>query len=243
MSLSTSISHLPPYRSSLSTAQRNDLNIAVAACIAFAGFLRVGEFTYSAADLRNGHTFTATKLTRSDIRFSLTLDHALLTLKRSKTDRNHEGVSIVLAATNDVACPVEALSKLFLHDQQPASAPLFALSSGTFTLSAFQTAVISKLNHAGIDSAGIKGHSFRKGAAQHTYNAGIRNDQIQALGRWSSEAFRLYFTTPTSVLYAWNRQFQTGQPTPISSSLPPAPLPSSFGPPGHLGPPAVLPAV
>ena len=177
----------------------------MAACIAFAGFLCIGEFIYSAADLRNGYAFTATKLTRSNIRFSPTLDHALLTLKRSKTDRNHKGVSIILVATNNAACPVEALSKLFLYDQQPASAPLFALSSGTFTLSTFQTAVISKLNHAGIDSAGIKGHSFRKGAAQHAYNAGIRNDQIQALGRWSSEAFRLYFTTPTSVLYAWNR--------------------------------------
>ena len=45
ISLSTRISHLPAYPSSLSTAQRNDLNIAVAARVAFAGFLRVGEFT------------------------------------------------------------------------------------------------------------------------------------------------------------------------------------------------------
>ena len=243
IALSINITHLPAHLSTLSTVQRNDLNLAVAARVAFAGFLRIGEFTYSAADLRDRHTFAATKLTRSDIRFSPSLDHALLTLKRSKTDRNHEGVNIVLAATSDAACPVEALSKLFLHDQQPASAPLFAFSSGTFTPSAFQAAVISKLNHTGVSSVGIKGHSFRKGAAQHAHNAGIRNDQIQALGRWSSDAFRLYFTTPTTVLYAWNRQFQTGQPIPISSSLPPAPPPSSFGPPGHLGPPAVLSAV
>ena len=242
IALSENISHLPGNPSTLSAAQRDDLNLAVAARVAFAGFLRAGEFTYSAADLRSRQTFTATKLTRSDIRFSPTLDHALLTLKRSKTDRNHEGVNIVLAATNDGACPVEALSKLFLHDRQPASAPLFSFSSGAFTSPAFQAAVISKLNRAGLNSAGVKGHSFRKGAAQHAHDAGLRNDHIQALGRWSSEAFRLYFTTSSATLYAWNRQFQTGQPIPVSSSVPPAPPPSSFGPPGHLGPSAVLTA-
>jgi hypothetical protein len=86
----------------------------------------------------------------------------LLTLKRSKTDRNHEGVNIVLAATNDAACPVEGLSKLFLHDSQPSTAPLFTLSSGSFTSVAFQRAVIAKLKRSGEDTTGLKGHSFGK---------------------------------------------------------------------------------
>ncbi|KAJ6110880.1 hypothetical protein N7486_003115 [Penicillium sp. IBT 16267x] len=121
MALSGNISHLPAEPLRLSDAQKNDLNLAVAARVAFAGFLRVGEFTYTAADLRNTQVFAATKLTRADIRFSPTMDHVLLTLKRSKTDRNNEGVNIVLAATNDAACPVEGLSKLFLHDSQPTT--------------------------------------------------------------------------------------------------------------------------
>ena len=118
------------------------------------------------------------------------MDHVLFTLKRSKPDRNHEGVNIVLAATNDAACPVEGLSKLFRHDSQPTTPPLFTLSSGPFASSALQGAVISKLNRAGEDNTGLKGHSFRKGAAQHAFDAGLRNDHIQALGRWSSKAFR-----------------------------------------------------
>ncbi|KAJ6102333.1 hypothetical protein N7486_004760 [Penicillium sp. IBT 16267x] len=65
------------------------------------------------------------------------MDHVLLTLKRSKTDRNYEGVNVVLVAINDAACPVEGLSKLFLYDSQPMAAPLFTLSSGPFTSSAF----------------------------------------------------------------------------------------------------------
>jgi hypothetical protein len=88
----------------------------------------------------------------------------LLTLKRSKTDRNHEGVNIVLAATNDAACPVEGLSKLFLHDSQPSTAPLFTLSSGPFTSAAFQRAVIAKLKRSGEDTTGLKGQFQKRGS-------------------------------------------------------------------------------
>ena len=84
------------------------------------------------------------------------MDNVLLTLRRSKTDRNHGGVNIVFAATNDAACPVEGLAKLFLHDSQPATAPLFTLSYGPFTSSAFQRAVISKLNRAGEDTTELR---------------------------------------------------------------------------------------
>jgi hypothetical protein len=126
----------------------------------------------------------------------------------------------MLAASNDAACPVAALTQLFTHDPQPLTAPLFSLSTGAFTAAAFQSAVLRSLHSFGIDSTGIKGHSFRKGAAQHAHDAGILHDQIQALGRWSSEAFRLYFSTSQTTLYAWNRQFQTGLPTPVASILP-----------------------
>jgi integrase len=233
--VSHSIQDLPqsPPPNDLSPASLDELNLATASRVAFAGFLRVGEFTYNAGDLRYPDTFAATKLTRADIRFSPTYDHAQLHLKRSKADRNHEGVNIILAATNDPACPVEALRRLFLLDPKPSHAPLFAFTSKPFSAPAFQAALLTKMTSLGLNTSGIKGHSFRKGAAQHAHNAGILHDQIQALGRWSSDAFRLYFSTPSSILYAWNRQFQTGLPAPISP--PPTPPPSNLGPPVHLG--------
>jgi hypothetical protein len=46
----------------------NELNFNAACKIAFAGFLRSGEFTYSTTDFKDTNTFTNTKLTRSDIR-------------------------------------------------------------------------------------------------------------------------------------------------------------------------------
>lgn len=62
--LSGNISNLPAQPLRLSGPQRDDLNLAVAARVAFAGFLRVGEFTHSAADRSNTQIFAATKLTR-----------------------------------------------------------------------------------------------------------------------------------------------------------------------------------
>lgn len=73
--LSGNISHLPTQLLRLSAAQKNDPNLAAAARVAFAGFLRVGKFTYLAAELRNTEVFAATKLTPADIRFTPTMDH------------------------------------------------------------------------------------------------------------------------------------------------------------------------
>lgn len=62
-------------------------------------------------------------------------------------------------------------------------------------------------NHTGYSS-----HSFRRGAAQHASDNGMLDEDTQKLGRWSSESFRLYFTTSAQTLYNLNMSFQTGRP-------------------------------
>lgn len=100
----------------------DDLNFATACWVAFAGFLRLGEFTYKADDLGTHSILLAAKLTRSDVIFSSSLHHVQLTLKWSKMDRRHEWVQIILAKTGDGACPVNAPQKL-LEDQRPRCSP------------------------------------------------------------------------------------------------------------------------
>jgi hypothetical protein len=87
----------------------NNINFVVAAKVAFAGFLQSGEFTYDSLDLQDLRTFQQTRLLRSDITFRDLDDHAIISLKRSKTDYNHKGVEIVVAATGSSTCPVQAL--------------------------------------------------------------------------------------------------------------------------------------
>ena len=98
----------------LSSDSLEDLNFDTVAKVAFAGFLQMGEFTVKNAQVTdNSRTFEYTRLTRSDITFADDELHAVLQLKRSKADIEHQGIDIVLAATGSITCPVRALRMLF----------------------------------------------------------------------------------------------------------------------------------
>jgi hypothetical protein len=118
---------------SFNSAVIDNINGNTAFHFAFAAFLRIGEFTYTTKEAADPTTFIATKLIRSDIRFVEDYNYLILRLKRSKTDTKHEGVSIIVAAIGDRACPVAALCILFWVDPQQPNAPLFRLNLGLFT--------------------------------------------------------------------------------------------------------------
>ena len=88
---------------------RNDYYINAAFKLAFAGFLRIGEFTHTYIK-EITPSFETTGLTRSDV--ILSIDHAIVRLKRSKTDKMHQGMNILIASTGDSNCPVQALRDL-----------------------------------------------------------------------------------------------------------------------------------
>ena len=66
----------------------DDFNIDAAFKIAWAGFLRLGEITYSPFDLKKS-SFINLKVTQSDARFAEDDQYAVLRLKGSKTDIKH----------------------------------------------------------------------------------------------------------------------------------------------------------
>jgi hypothetical protein len=188
----------------------NTLNLDTAFKVAFAGFFRLGEIVYSAAETRNAAVFQATRLTRQDVRFFDKGQYATIHLKRSKSDHDHRGVTVVVTASHDSICPVAALQSLMERDPQPKSAPLFRLSSGAFTRDTVLRELESRLRRAGIPSDGYRGHSFRKGAAQEAHDNGLTQEKIQTLGRWSSDAVQRYFKTNRKRVIQLHRQFQTG---------------------------------
>ena len=94
----------------------NDLNVTVASKVAYVGFLQGGEMFYDSKDLANRSAFSNTKLSRSDITFSINDEHVVLTLKRSKTNTLHKGVDIILVATGTATCLVLALYQLWIQD-------------------------------------------------------------------------------------------------------------------------------
>lgn len=127
----------------------DELNIDTAFMVAWAGFLRLGEITYTSTELKKA-SFTRTQVTRSDVSFAEGNQYAVLRLKQSKTDTKHTGVQIVLAATGEKTCPVAAIARLYASDPQQSDAPLFRLSSGAFSRHSVVSALKKKISLAGL---------------------------------------------------------------------------------------------
>lgn len=157
--------------------------------LAFGGFFRMGEFTWSQQDGEQPD-FAAWNLTRGSVK--LYEDHLLLLLPASKTDPFRRGVSITIAATGDEACAVRSIRHLFTCFSASTSSPLFQTAAGVLFTRRLATDILrEKLQVMGYTGV-YSGHSFRRGAATHARNMGLSDDEIMLLGRWKSGSFRLY---------------------------------------------------
>ena len=56
----------------------------------------------------------------------------------------------------------------------------------------FNTELQRCLQYCGLDISRYKNHSFRIGGACHAADKGFSDAQIRALGRWKSDAFKVY---------------------------------------------------
>ncbi|KAJ8518857.1 hypothetical protein ONZ45_g4091 [Pleurotus djamor] len=178
-----------------------------AAKLAFAGFLRCGEFTVAKANSFD----PSVHLTRASVDFQPSFDDAafiIVTLPSSKTDPFRKGVPLYIAAAPGTStCPVSALQQLFKSDPRPPNSPLFVSSDGLpLTRDNFIARLKLSLLLAGCDPSGFSGHSFRRGAASSAAAAGYPDHLIQQLGRWRSDAYKLYIDTPRDQLL--NMSFQ-----------------------------------
>ncbi|PPQ82976.1 hypothetical protein CVT24_012098, partial [Panaeolus cyanescens] len=166
--------------------------------VAWAGFLRCGEFTIPSKTKFN----PTIHLSRSSISFHPSLDnptHVRLSLPASKTDPFRKGVSILLAraTSNTARCPVEALRHLYTLHPAPDNAPLFADDlNEALSRDHFIKRLKASLTSLGYDDSGYSGHSFRRGAATSAAIAGFSDYEIQLMGRWSSDSYKLYIDIP-----------------------------------------------
>ena len=180
--------------------------------LAFASFLQIGEFTYSKADLDLGPNFRNWFLTRSSVRVSRDLSHMSVHLPASKTDPFRQGVEIIIAASKDEACPIVAMVNLQNMDQHRHPLDPLFIANCHRRLPFTREYVVSNLHTlataAGMGGGTWNGHSFRRGAATWAAEAGIPEVQIQALGRWSSSAYKSYIETSREDRITLSRRFQ-----------------------------------
>ena len=122
-------------------------------------------------------------------------------LKASKTDPFRKGCFIHISRGNSLLCAVQSLIT-YLHVQGKGAGPLFLFQGGR----PLSRAALSDWLRRILSAAGISGsfssHSFRIGAATVAARNGVPDHLIQALGRWSSDAYQLYIRMPSESL-AW----------------------------------------
>lgn len=199
--------------------------------VAWSGFLRCGEFT-----LDKGEKFSAaSNLTRGCVSFVPSFadpTHVRLDLPASKTDPFRKGVSILLARAppGSTTCPVDALKHLFTVDPQPLDQPLFSDSDGSALTRVYFVATLKRrLSTLGFDASLFAGHSFRRGAASAAAAVGYSDHEIQLLGRWRSDAFKLYIDVSRDRLLGLSARLhlavtQGQPPVPPALQFPPIPM-------------------
>ena len=169
------------------------LMIWAAMLTAFFGFLRISEYTSSHAKSFD----PASTLCRTDITFQPSgID---IFLRASKTDPFKTGTTIRLMQNFSSLCPVTALHKYFCAT--PATqGPLFSFQDGRYLTRRNFMTILNRLKPAQISN--MSTHSFRIGAATTAAAAGHPRWLIQAMGRWTSDCYKVYLRIPDQTRFS-----------------------------------------
>ncbi|RXN37603.1 poly [Labeo rohita] len=158
--------------------------------LAFFGFLRCSELAPSTSAFN-----PAIHPSLSDIS-AHTPDSLIYTLKKSKTDQFGKSCPIYIFRLNSFISPFEPISEYVLSryaNNSSPQEPLFLTENGKMaTRFWFNKHFLKVLSASGISPEHYSLHSFRIGAATTAASAGISDETIRVMGRWSSEAYRLY---------------------------------------------------
>jgi len=155
-------------------------------CLAFFGFLRLGEVAFTSS-VSDNHVIKI-----SDISF-LKNSNVCVKIESSKTDQLGNSVTLILQENIcKNICPVKQL-KQYLSLRPNIEGHLFChLNHKTLTRFQFLTVLKKALVFLGLNPLDYNTHSFRIGAATSAAIAGTSDENIKCMGRWSSNSFMRY---------------------------------------------------
>ena len=163
--------------------------------IAFYGFFRLGELACKAKK-RSTEVVQLDQVTFLKQNSLVTAVKVVITKFKHNTS-NRPFTVLIESEPSEPFCPVQLLLD-FLKLRGFDRGPLFLFSSGeAVSINHFNTALRQALTFCGLDCSRYKSHSFRIGAACHAAEKGFSDAQIRALGRWSSDAFKVYIRPPS----------------------------------------------
>ena len=182
---------------SLDVSLHDDCMFWAACTLGYFGFLRSAEFT-----VPNLASFTpAIHLSVADLAVDSSSSPTCLRvrIKASKTDPFRKGALVHIGRGKAPLCALLAMLA-YLSMRGNAPGPLFLLKNGQPLSRPLLTNRLRQiLSAAGIDG-NFSSHSFRIGAATVAARNGVPDHLIQALGRWTSNAYQLYIRTPSESL-------------------------------------------
>jgi len=120
-------------------------------------------------------------------------------IKASKTDPSRKGCSVHIWRGRFPFCTLQAVLA-YLAVRGNSGGPLCLSQDGRPLSRTVLTARIREiLARAGV-AGNFSSHSFRIGAVTVAARNGVPDHLIQALGRWSSNAYKWYIRTPSEIL-------------------------------------------
>lgn len=172
------------------------------------GLMRLGELTH---EKPTGAAYRERLLRDRDVcEFRSTSCAGVeLKLRMSKTDLFHESVTVPLMETRDQLCAATAIRTLLSQSpfERAADTALFTLANGEVLTRPRFVEVLQRLvsavarRHAlKVDASRYTGHSLRRGGATSLASLGVPDHLIQLLGRWRSDCYKLYITTPRETI-------------------------------------------
>lgn len=156
--------------------------------LAYFGLFRVSEL------IAPSNTVTGFTLQYSDVTFDSTMQAVEVKLYTYKTNQRGVPVTIKLPSEDNepTICPVRA-TQAFSAIRPKILGAFFCHSSGKPVTRQQLSAVLTKcIAKTTFSSAHYRTHSFRIGRASDLAVQGVPMDSIMKLGRWHSQAYKLY---------------------------------------------------
>jgi hypothetical protein len=200
------------------TANADHACLWAAITAGFFGLLRCGELTVM------GTHADAAKRTLRIRHVSANAGGMRLRLPFSKGDPCGYGVDVPIASLSDqTVCPVHAMTILLRHRQEGGARlddPLFCIKGTAMTRDFFIQGMRSLISSIGVrNPADYAGHSLRRGGASLAAASGLPEYAIQTLGRWKSDAYKLYIDPEVvDVFGKWGEQLN--QAITVRTSIP-----------------------
>lgn len=187
--------------------KHDKLMLTAAFTLAFYGLLRISEFSIPSKSKFDPRIHP----THTDIRWHK--HRFTYHLKRSKTDQFQQGHKINFYQVDNHSCPYSAMKRYFSQARlytNRRTKPLFMFHNGDpLTRRNCLKHLRELLKQANLSPHLFNTHSFRIGAATSAAASGISNRAIKHLGRWNSNAYRLYTRTHKPELKRAAKQLAT----------------------------------